>query len=362
MSDREREFLEDIFSSIDISIMYRITPTTNPDSYSKACDTFRPRIGQSAATRTGLGCIAFVDLFKPCAMLNSLVTQFVPKGRPTSIQYGLGQARLSQSTRIHIANGNVVKPSHDAGAEFVLKVLSLVCNLGVNTLHALGFVSALRHSQSALRLAINTASFNLLARGQGGKLFEPHHIDHDVQEPIAPTVVREIRPVFDLAIGKCATVEHPKGVSSKPKGISFAFELTTLQWHPAQVLSSAIAQIRSFPLRSRLGVLFTHGVDGTRVQPEFFGCTSGQLVQIKASVPLTAKAKGVLLAIIAVIPYVVHRTSLLVEQAAQGFHSVTINKNNTVYINSFMLPKQILQRFALTLYLPAMNGGVSRGI
>jgi hypothetical protein len=61
--------------------MYNTAITASPFSYSKVCDTSRPRIGQCAAVRTDLGGKIFVNFLKPRAMLNSLVRELCSKRR-----------------------------------------------------------------------------------------------------------------------------------------------------------------------------------------------------------------------------------------------------------------------------------------
>src|SRR5689334_24079197 len=96
--------------------------TANPFSYSQTCDTSRPRVRQGAATRTGLGGKCFVHFFKPRAMLNSLVRQFITEGRPASIKYGLRHAGFGESCRVHVTHGDVIELTNDAVRELVNEV------------------------------------------------------------------------------------------------------------------------------------------------------------------------------------------------------------------------------------------------
>jgi hypothetical protein len=136
MSDRETEVSQNIFSGIHITIMLTATFRTSPIPYSKVCDTFRPRIGQCAAVRTDLGGKSFTHFFKPGAMLNSLVRKLISKGRPTGIQYGLRHIGLGEPSGIHVADGNVVKFSHNAMRQFVLKIISPIRHFRIDGLDA----------------------------------------------------------------------------------------------------------------------------------------------------------------------------------------------------------------------------------
>src|SRR6516164_4478932 len=100
---------ENVYRSIGITIMYRTAITPYPLSYSKVCDTFRPRLGQSAASRADLGGKTFVHFFVPRAMLNSLVREHASKGRPACIENGLRHAGLGESGSVHITHRDVIE-------------------------------------------------------------------------------------------------------------------------------------------------------------------------------------------------------------------------------------------------------------
>ena len=241
MSGTGTQLIQDVFSGIHITIMHTTTPRTNPVPYSKTCNTFRPRIGQGAAIRAGLGCIALVHFFKPRAMLNSLVRQLSSEGRPPSIKNRLRQGGLGESGGAYVAHRDVIKLTHDAGAEFMEKVTAAIGNLRVYCLHPLLLVRPLRYGQRLFSAPVNTLRLDLLPRGQGGEVLQAQinsdaldgragigcndiDINHDVQEPVAPAVAGKVRAVFDLSGRKLAAVEHAKGVASKAKGIPLAFE------------------------------------------------------------------------------------------------------------------------------------------
>ena len=135
MSGTGTQLIQDVFSGIHITIMHTTTPRTNPVPYSKTCNTFRPRIGHGAAIRAGLGCVALVHFFKPRAMLNSLVRQLSSEGRPPSIENRLCHGGLGKPCGAHVADRNVIKLTHDAGAELVVKIIAAIRNLRVYRLH-----------------------------------------------------------------------------------------------------------------------------------------------------------------------------------------------------------------------------------
>ena len=371
------KFIQDIFSGIHITIMQLSTLRTNPIPYSKACDTFWPRIGQSAAIRTGLGCIALADFLKPCAMPNGLVREFVSKSRPSSIKHRLGHGGLGQACSIHVAYRDVIKLTHDAGAELVVKVISPVRNLRMNRQNAPFFIGPLCDGQSLFSSPVNALRLNLLARGQGGEVFQAQvnadtfdglarigrngiDFNDDVQKPVAPAVAGKVCSVLDFPIGQGAAVKDAKGVSGKAKGIALTFEFPAFERHPSKRLLAPVAQVGPLLLATRLGVLFTHGVDRARVQLKFFAGACSEVVQIEPTEPLAAKAQRVFLPVVAIVPDEIAGPTLGIKQASQGLNTISVDQQHTVNINSTLRESQQSERLACALYLPGLKAEVSR--
>ena len=371
------KFIQDVSSSIHITIMHTATRRTNPAPYSKACDTFRPRIGQSAAIRTGLGCITLVDFFKPRAMLDSLVRQLISKLTPACIQHRLGHVCFCQTCGIDVAYRDVIKLTHDAGAELVVKVVAAIRHLRVYRLDAALFARSLRSGQYGFSAAVDSLRLNLLARGQGGEVFQAQVNTHalerltnasgsgidlndDVQKPVAPTVAGEVRAVLDFPIGQSPAVKDSEGVSGKAKGVALALEFPALERHPAERPLAPVAQKRPLLLATRLGVLLAHGVDRARVKAQLFAGASSQHIQIKAGEPLPAKAQSIFLPVVAVVPDEIAGPALAIEQASQRFDTVSVDQQHTVNINSTLHKDQQPERYAFALYLPGLKAGVSR--
>lgn len=356
--------------------MQAATFTANPSPYSKACDTFRPRIGQGAAIRAGLGGQSLVHFLKPSAMLNSLVRHLTTEGRPTRIKYRLGHVGPGKSGSRHIAHRNQIELKHDAGAEFVQEVIAPVGGLGVYCTSPSHLVSALGNGQGLFSIPVLARCGNRLSIGQRGEVFEAEvdtnaafdrtlhavgHFDADVQKPVATTVLREVGTVLDrCTTWQGSTLEDFEFAPVEVKATRRFFEVAALEWHPAQMLLTAIAQVRALLLRSGFGVLFAHRVDGAGVNAKLLAGARSELIKVKATQPLSTKAQGIFLSVVAVVKDKVHRTSLLVKQAIERFHPVPIDQNYTVYFNSIARQIQLTQRFALALYLPALKDRVSR--
>ena len=106
-------------------------------------------------------------------MLNSLVRQFISEGRPTRIEYRLGQVGLGQSGGINVAYRNIVKFPNDAIRELVVKIVSTIYRLGVYRLDAPLFVGSLRNGKRLLGTAIDSLHLDLFTGGQRGKILQP---------------------------------------------------------------------------------------------------------------------------------------------------------------------------------------------
>jgi len=359
MSDREAELFQNIFCSIHVTIMLTATSRTNPVSYSKACDTFRPRVGQCAAIRADLGGKTFIHFFKPCAMLNSLVRQLIPEGRPTCIEYRLCHVGFSQSGGIDVAYRNIVKLLNDAMREFVVKIISSIRRSRLYRLDATFLSRSLCNRKRLFCAAIDALRFDLFTRGQNSEVFQTEinpdttdglprsdgncrHVNDDIEKPVASSVLREVRAVLNLAFRQGAAIEDTKRMTSKTKRVALPFQFTTFQWHPTQMFLATVAQVGSFLLGSRFSVLLTNRVHGAGVQTQVLATALCQFIQVKAGVPAPSKTQSVFLPIVAIIPDEVTCSGLPVKQSCQGLDAVTIDKNHTVIIYSTPTERQRL--------------------
>jgi hypothetical protein len=210
--------------------MQASTFTASPLPYSKACDTFGPRIWTGATIQAALVSKTLVHFLQPRAMLNSLVRQLISKGRPTCIPNRLGQVGLGKSSSRYITHRNQIKFMHDAGAEFVQKITVPVCRLRLDGFDAPLLVGTLGDSQPSLCISVQPSGLDFLACAQGCKVFESQvnahtvvdgalhnvsHLNSDVKKPIASAVLLEVGAVFD----DCAN------------GNLAAFEVTAFAWH-----------------------------------------------------------------------------------------------------------------------------------
>ena len=80
---------ENIHGRVNIAFVSDTELTACPFSYSKPRDTFRPRIGQGAATRTGLGGVRLVNFFENNTCVSAFVFQHCFLHAPARVQHRL---------------------------------------------------------------------------------------------------------------------------------------------------------------------------------------------------------------------------------------------------------------------------------
>ncbi|KQV53645.1 hypothetical protein ASD07_03555 [Duganella sp. Root336D2] len=117
-NQRRTPATENVFRSVEITIMYFTAITACPRSYSKACDSsrsppWRSNLDWGSTIRAGLGSKTFVDFHIPRAMPNGLVRQHSPEGRPACIKHGLRQAGLGESGGIDMTDSDMVEGTCD---------------------------------------------------------------------------------------------------------------------------------------------------------------------------------------------------------------------------------------------------------
>jgi hypothetical protein len=332
---------EDIASGVDITIMRDATLSAYPASYSEVCDTFRPRL--AGARRTDSGRERFIHFLIPSPVRRRFIAEHVSEGRPACIENRLRQAGLGESGGIHIADRDVIELSNDTGREFMVKVTSGIDNARVEVGCLPSFPGPLGSTEFVSQLPQKPRVLDLLPIGQSSEVFKaqvdantaPHRprlglsdFNDNVQEPIPACIAGEVRSVLDLAVRQRPREEYPKGVPGKAKGIPLALKISAFQRHPAQRSPAPPAQERAVLLTARLGVLFTHGIDGARVQGEFLAASRRQPIEIKTGRPALIPFQRLLLSLVTKIPDEVTGASLSVEQSSQRFDAVSIDQQH----------------------------------
>lgn len=327
MSRTEVEPLQNVFSRIHITIMNATTLITSPISHSKACDTFRPRIGHRAAIRAGLGGKTFVHFLVQRAMLNSLVREHCSEGRPAGIQNGFGHAGFGEAGCIYIADRDVIECINEFGRYLMVEIPPTIGSLRVDRFDAPILVRSLSHAERSFCLAVNALCADDFTSRKGRELFQPQvdadtdvscalnrstfNFDYNVQEPIPISVTRKAAAVFDLPVRKYSAIEDAECFSIKSEGIAIDFQSGPLNWNPAErMFTAAVSKIRSLTLGSGCGVLLADSVDGARAEAKFLATAGGEVVKVETAKPFAAKPQCVLLAIVAVIPNEIARPGL----------------------------------------------------
>ncbi len=332
---------EDISSRVDITIMRHPTLRTYPASYSELCDTFRPRLAR--ARRTDSGRERFIDFLVPSPVRGRFVAEHASEGGPASIENGFRQAGFGEFGGVHIAHGDVIELSNDAGRELVVKVTSGISHARVEVPYLTPFAGALGASESVSQMEQKSRILDFLPIGQGYEVLKAQvnanaaahrprtdwrDFNDDVQKPVSARIAGEVRPVLDLACRQRPRVKYPKSVSTKAKGVALALEVPAFEWHPAQGAPAAPAQIGPVLLTARLGVLFAHGIDGARMQGEFLAAACRQTVQIKSAQPGLIPFQRVQLRVVAEIPDEVAGSRLPLEQTCQRLDAVSIDQQH----------------------------------
>jgi hypothetical protein len=91
--ERVQSHTEDIPGRVNVSIE-DIPAVADYLSYSQATDTFRPLVGQDAATRRDLGCVRLIGLQHAPAIPNGLVREHLLEARPPGSR---GRSALQRS-------------------------------------------------------------------------------------------------------------------------------------------------------------------------------------------------------------------------------------------------------------------------
>jgi hypothetical protein len=377
--------------------MYNTAAAASPLSYSQACDTFRPRCAViGTARRAGLGRTAFVHFFERGAVRNRFVTELVSEGRPGRVIDALCHPGSGKFRGGHIANRDVIEPAHYIERKFVLKIGARVRDFGVQLRDMpLVLASALRFCQLPGCAAAESVIGQFLARREGREVLQLEvnanaalhrasgnigDFDGDIEEPVAACVLCEVGPILDLPFGKRAAAEYAERVACEAESVALTLEFAPLERHPSKALTTAITQVWPFELAARLRVLLARRVDRSRVDSEFFAATRRQTIEVESSWPFLVPLERVLLCVVAEVPDMVNRAALLVQQAVQRLHAVTVHldqrflfnafsRENTSYLQSgdiaTLSNSRSFQRFKRTpsasaLSIPALKGEVSR--
>jgi hypothetical protein len=339
-SKRRMPATENVRGCVDIAVMRCSAVTANPFSYSKACDTFRPRIRQTAAIRAGLGGKSFIDFQVARAMPNGLVRELIPESRPTCIHNGLRHFGLGKAGRVHVPHGYEIKLSHDAIGELVQEVFSAGRNFAAHRSNQAALFGTVRLGQLFLQVSEVLGRSDLFAIGQNSELFEPeinanstHHfallgflnLDNDVQVPVALCIPGETGAVDNLTLWQRTTGEHPEGVAADSEGIPVPLDVILFDRNPAQRFFPSVTKIRASLLLSRPCVLLTYRIYGGGQQAQLFTASSSQIVEGESAQPSFTPLQRVFLPIIAEVPDEINRSGLLIQKASQGLNAVSVD-------------------------------------
>jgi hypothetical protein len=171
------------------------------------------------------------------------------------------------------------------------------------------------------------------------------------------SISRKVASILDLSCRQSTAVKYAEGIAGKAKCIAFALQLTAFEWYPSQGLFSApVAQIRALLLGPGLGVLLAHSIDRARMQAQFFAAALREFVQVKTGMPAPVKTQSIFLPVVTEIPDEVDSPALLVQQAVQRLHPVSVHEDH----GCFFRKSSMARRIGLATERPVYSDSVSR--
>jgi len=342
---------ENVHCSIRVAVMNRSTVTAHPFSYSKARDTFRPRIGQQATIRAGLGGKSFVYFQVPCAMPNGLVRKHVSEGRPASVQDGLGHIGLCQGRCVDITNHNQSEALRDCGGMLMVKIAPLIPNLYLDRCNPALLIRFLSDDQRSLRVAIDSLRFNSFAGRKRREVFQAkvnsnfgrclgrgtHIIDFntDIQKPATQGVAGEAAAVFNFPLGQFAAVKNAIHVAAESKAAFYRLNRRTGQRNPFErPFDASVTQEWLVFYLPTVDIFSADRFNRMAVQPEFRTGARGQSTKIECGQPGPAVSQRVFLPIVAKIPDEINRPRLAVQLASTGFNAVSVGQDHELIVHT----------------------------
>ncbi len=238
-----------------------------PLSYSKTCDTFRPRAARAA--RTGLGRKRFIDLIEPYACVIALVPKHGPERRPARVEHRLAVLSFREGRSIHVADKDCTVLASEPAAGLMQKVLPAVRDPGVDRLHPALPACSLGSGERGFEVAVEALRVDIgktFVR-EAGKGLEPEvdsqirvgfigpgrlHLDRHVQIPAAAAVLGDATGA-ELIAGQAIAVPDANMQALKV-GLTMAlYNRAGFEWNPSQRASRAG---RATPSKLYLAVLF----------------------------------------------------------------------------------------------------------
>ena len=253
-----------------ITIVNRSAVRTHPASYSKLCDTFRPRGGQTTARRAQLGTPSLVDFHKDDRVPQGFVAELVAQRRPTGIKHGFGHPCFGQAARADIADGDQAILSHEAIGDLVQVMFSGPFDFSMDCARWLLRACSLCASQRCGMLTADTDVPDLLASRERRQCRQTE-IDANLAGGIAGRLLAlalQIKEPAASPIGcKTAGFDFPVDGSAEPQpitttkedgGIAVALNgARSLKRHPTQSFLPAPSGRRRILLRGAANSLQT---------------------------------------------------------------------------------------------------------
>ena len=230
-------------------------------------------------------------------MPNGFILQLCFEHEPTGVEYRFSHACLSEGRTIDIADHDIGVALYDVGAEFVQRILALVCDFGVDRFDTLGMVRPLGNCELGFQSAVECSPFELPAIRASCRVLQSQinpdrtcayrrgarDVDDDIEIPAPASVFSEGTGAKRIPAQSVA-VEHAEEIAMEANLSVFPDCRPSFEWHPAQSAlwpaGTTPLELVLFELAATLGMdsdnLLDGGTaDGTQVA---FGADTLQIV------------------------------------------------------------------------------------
>jgi hypothetical protein len=308
---------QQVYSSIDISVMPSMAAMANPSSYSQAFLAFRATARAARRTACGTACLLGFDVAR--SVPAGFIAELRSKLRPRCINGRFSLRSIRQSLRDNVADHDQTVLPHQLRGLDMQVMPTRIGDFGVNSPYSLLVAGALGLGQRALVFLEVSRIFDLAAVGQRGEgaQAEIHanfagsaglalgNLDLQAEIPAPTGVLREASDL-DFAVDGAGS---PQPITALEIDHRVAIEVDgarSCEWNPAEAFLPP--PVRAAPRGISINnELFADGLYRIAMQTEERAAPGRQLDQIEGFRPRLFKASRGLLNLAAIIPDVVDR-------------------------------------------------------
>ena len=335
--------LADVDCRVHVAQMVRSAIRAIPFPLIQTCLTFRP--GNATAFVAGLGTPSFVDFREQHLRLMAFVLKHRSERRPASVQDGLRHLGFCQAGRVHVADEDCPVLVNEACRNLVQVILAAVGNLGVNSLHPLLVVRALRYRKRWLKVAVETLRLDgfsirhncealqaeIDADRRRTSALDARNLNRAVDVPVTFGILIEAACADPRAIRKLTRQPHVVPLLAKHKGAIFERDVAGVERDPSEGLPATPFQAALLVCAPGFFVLHAHALHRVRVQVQHGCCASRKATKIVPAGPFLAPLQGVLLRFVTEIPAQIDRARLPIQLGCMlVFHPELVSNKHIV--------------------------------